>query len=423
MTVSRVSYDPTKNYQEIQFNQDVSLLDSELNELQKIIRGNIEEMRRVMVGAACAGDEWRVVANSNVNSITVKAGTFFHFGAILENHQDTTVAFLSTPTLNRTDVVFVEYYQTLVDSTQDPNILDPQVGMETTQRFQMVYNIRVAEGSTVPTPTAGRNYFRIATLQRQAGNPSITEAMISDDRTHTMQTYMVRGCAVVPVSGLTVQVQTGQVKVANLDYYVQAGFPATVLPANQTSYIIMDGPQPSVVSSLPHTYHTPLAQITTDATSVVSLVDLRVPQPLVFLGGAGGGNNTPTPPVDNPEQTTGVYSSYMVGENIGQYQVVYLSPTIVNLALKADNSSSATAPAVGLALTAVANGQLGTFMKMGQIQNAGWNWTLGKPIYLGTGGNMTQTPPTADNTIIQELAYPVAPDTLEFMPNLKTIRN
>ena len=425
MTVSRNTFDPLKNYQEVQFNEDVSLLDSELNEAQQIQNHLAQETRRVAFGASVVGDEWAVVSNGSVNSITVKAGTFLHNGFALELHTDFVIAFLTTPVADRTDVVFVEYFEQVIDSVQDPNILDPQVGSETTQRIKLSYNIRVAENSSVPTPTPGYSYFRIATLNRLAGNSLITDSMIADDRWSTMHTYVVSGCRPTIASGLQVQVLEGQVRVASVDYYVSSIAPAVVVPANQTSYVIMRGASLEVLSSLPYEFYVPIAQVVSNATDITSLQDIRLAQPLIYKSGNGSEVSVPTPdpPIDTPERSSGTFSSFAAGQDVSAYQLVYASASQSNTVLLADNTTDATVPCIAIALNDVASGNVGTFMKSGQIQSLSWNWTLGKPIFLGTGGGMTQTPPTADYTIVQVIAQPVTSTTIEFLPSLKWRRN
>lgn len=76
MSVSRESFNISKGYVEVQFNQDVPLLDSELNEAQKILRAALEDTRRAGLGTSVSGDEWRVVSSPDTNSIVIKKGTF-----------------------------------------------------------------------------------------------------------------------------------------------------------------------------------------------------------------------------------------------------------------------------------------------------------------------------------------------------------
>lgn len=54
-----------------------------------------------------------------------------------------------------------------------------------------------------------------------------------------------------------------------------------------------------------------------------------------------------------------------------------------------------TAPEVaGISRGAGSTGQALTIQADGSIAEAGWSWTLGQPVWLGSNGLLTQTPPT-----------------------------
>lgn len=417
MSVSRESFNISKGYVEVQFNQDVPLLDSELNEAQKILRAALEDTRRAGLGTSVSGDEWRVVSSPDTNSIVIKKGTFFHRGNAIRLLQDVTLGFLTTPVAARTDTVFCEYTFSTVDATLDPDILDPAVGLETSQRIKLEFVLRVGEGVPFPVPTSTRQYFQLATLKREAANPSVTDSMITDDRYKTVHTYVVNGAEVKSAGGLTVSVTQGLVRVGGEDFYVETTQPTLSLPGNSTRYIIMAGESITQVGVLPYFYHCVLAKVITGPSDIISIEDTRIFQPVIF--------NQPRvqPDTPDPNPESGVdKQSYMAGESMPKYSLVYLTTTS-NVVRKASNLSSATAPAMALSLTSLAANNEGSFLRRGQVYNASWNWTLGLPIFLGLDGAMTQTPPTADLTILQKVAMPVTPSIIEFNPSLFTVRN
>jgi hypothetical protein len=417
MSVSRESFDVSKGYLEVQFNQDVPLLDSELNEAQKILRASIEDTRRAGFGTACAGDEWRVVTSPETNSIVVKKGTFFHNGNAIRLLEDVTIGFLTTPVTDRIDTIFCEYYFGFVDATLDPDILDPAVGLETSQRIKLFFSIRVGEGVAFPVPPSNRFYFQLATLRREAANPSITETMITDDRYKTVHTYVVQGAEVKSAGGLSVSITQGQVRVAGNDYFVETTQPTVSLPGNSTRYLIMAGETISQVAILPNYYHVVLARVVTGMSTVNTIEDRRIFQPVIYA------QPRVQPDTVDPNPEPGVdKQSYFAGEAIQKFGLVYLTSTS-NVVGKASNVSSNTAPVIGMALTSLAANNEGSFLRRGQVYNPSWNWTLGLPIFLGLDGNMTQTPPSADLTIIQKVAMPVTPSTIEFNPSFFTVRN
>lgn len=421
MTVSRVSYNRAKNYEEVQFNEDVSLLDSELNELQMIIQDHFQDSWTATLGVSVRGDDWLVVPNGNANSININAGIFWQMGNRIRLDSNMTISFLSTPVVDRTDCVFIEYTQAIINSTEDPNILDPQVGSETTQRIVWQYDVQVAEGSSVPTPQPGYYYIQIARLNRQGGNPNITQDMIQDDRLNTMHTYVVGGCAVTAGVGLNVTIGLGQVRVATVDYYISNTTPTLAIPPNSSGWVIMNNQNPQFVTSLPFNFYVVLAQVTSDASSV-TVTDQRFFMPIGFGSAQGVVIPQPEPPIDNPQEVSATFSSYQCANPISQYSAVYLTSTSNTVDL-ADNTTSATCPAIALATSTYAAGNIGTFLKTGQITNPSWNWTLGEAIFLGTAGALTQTPPSAPYTIIQKVAWPVTSTTIEWNPTLQIIRN
>lgn len=417
MSVSRESFNITKGYVEVQFNQDVPLLDSELNEAQKILRAALEDTRRAGLGTSYAGDEWKVVTSTDTNSIVIKKGTFFHKGNAIRLLQDVTIGFLTTPVVNRTDTVFCEYTFSVVDATLDSNILDPEVGLETSQRIKLEFVIRVGEGVPFPVPTSTKQYFQLATLNREAANPSITEAMIVDDRYRTSHTYVVSGCEVKSAGGLSISITQGGVRVGGEDYFVEASQPTIALPGNSTRYIIMAGETISQVGVLPYYYHVVLAKVITGASSITSIEDTRMFIPAIF----NQPRVQPEQPDPNPEG--GVDKQvYTTGEAVPRFGLVYLTTTS-NTVRKASNVDSTKTPVIGMALTSVPANSEGSFLRRGQVYNPSWSWTLGLPIFLGVDGALTQTPPTADLTILQKVAMPVTPSIIEFNPSFFTVRN
>jgi hypothetical protein len=420
MTVSRVSHDPTKNYQEVQFNQDVSLLDSELNELQKIFRDSLEDTRRVLLGVSFFGDELKVVPGDTPNSVKVKAGTLFYKGLRINLAEDKTVSFLSTPLANRTDCVFIEFYEIEIDPTEDPNLLDPAVGAETSQRLKLEYFVRVIEGVDFPTPSGTNQFIQLGKLNRVTGEPNITESQIVDDRAKSTHTYVVDGCAVKKSGDFEVTVEVGSVRVATVDMVVEEEVVFSI-PTNSTRYIVIQNDTVQALASRPLTYACTLAIVQADNLGI-TILDRRDFIPMVYRSEASAETEQlPKPPTPDTQSGTPV-SKYKAAAQIAQFKVVCLTNTsnVVNLA---SNTTSATAPAIAIAIQTVGVNQIGSFMKQGEITNPAWNWELKKPIFLGINGDLTQTPPTNPYTIIQKVAFPVTTQTIEFNPSLYTIRN
>ncbi|WP_414583861.1 DUF6519 domain-containing protein [Scytonema sp. PCC 10023] len=91
---------------------------------------------------------------------------------------------LTTPVANRTDLVYVDLWDREVDSTEDPNLVNTVIGVETCVRLKRQVTIRVAEGTTtLPAAPSGHVFMAVALLNRPAGQAALTgPAVIQDIR-------------------------------------------------------------------------------------------------------------------------------------------------------------------------------------------------------------------------------------------------
>lgn len=104
------------------------------------------------------------------------------------------------------------------------------------------------------------------------------------------------------------------------------------------------------------------------------------------------------------------------GEDIAQYDVVYLSAN--DTVKKADADAEATAKVMALALAAVSNGNSGYFLIIGDITNVGWAWTAGANLYLSTtAGVITATPPSGSGDIVIRLGFAINATKIFFNPS------
>jgi hypothetical protein len=55
----------------------------------------------------------------------------------------------------------------------------------------------------------------------------------------------------------------------------------------------------------------------------------------------------------------------------------------------------------------------GVAYRLGEISDAVWNWIRGSPIFLGTNGQLTQTPPTTGFLLV--LAQPISPTVINLV--------
>ncbi len=216
--ITRDSFDKTKGYRQLLWQKGKVLLDAELNEQQQIFLDFMKTMLETYGDFFKTLEAFRVIESvaNNTQNFEIEAGETFTKGvngflpADLEYEDqvgeedfirkffwdaDVTVPVLTTPSgSDRDDLVVLTLVIREVDSTQDPNLKDPNLNKETAIRFQTVTGITVKQGfGTFPDTTGfeasfafenGSFVFRapIAWLRRLDGNADITSAMIVDAR-------------------------------------------------------------------------------------------------------------------------------------------------------------------------------------------------------------------------------------------------
>jgi hypothetical protein len=189
---TRDSFQEGQTYAEVVFQRNKDILDSELNELQRIMRVTTYRGLRIAVGdtGGANGIGFAVQANGVANQLTVKAGLYLFIGYAIEMLTDYTITGLSTPGGNRTDTVYLKLTEQWIDDSTDASIAAAPLG-QTTQRKQVVVTLGVNENSTT-TPDDGSGKLpwnsgviraaQIATLYRTTGVATITSSQIVDRR-------------------------------------------------------------------------------------------------------------------------------------------------------------------------------------------------------------------------------------------------
>lgn len=123
---------------------------------------------------------------------------------------------------------------------------------------------------------------------------------------------------------------------------------------------------------------------------------------MVALVGAPGPRGIPGP-------DGGTALQYPAGESLGGHRMVVLDDAAE--AIYADNGTPAHAVKVlGITTGAAAAGDAATIQTGGELTEPSWAWTLNQPVYLGTNGTLTQTPPVAGFSLI--VGFPITPTTI-----------
>ncbi len=180
----------------------VPLLDDELNENSEIMLTLMRRaVTRVFGDGTYNGFAVTQSAGNTSNNFTITGGDGTNEGAgyicvagwqiylkdNLEYTAQTGVSALTTPSSDRIDQVYVDCWYDEIGSSQDSDIEDPTVAMETSRRLKLKWLVKVAEGGSTPadyTDAGGLPHWtlHLATINRTGGSASITSSMIVDHR-------------------------------------------------------------------------------------------------------------------------------------------------------------------------------------------------------------------------------------------------
>jgi len=196
LLVAKMRLDPTTM-------AGLPLLDVELNEQAEIILQLIRRVVQRIFGNGSVGNGFKIgesgmstVNNFNVlggGGTTDTAGSIFVEGWMpfvssgFDYTSQSGVSALTTPSIDRTDEVYIDVYYDEITKADDTNLIDPVSTLETSRRVALVWKVKVAEGSTTPAAYVDANNVRhwtmkLATLNRLASVPNILTAMITDCR-------------------------------------------------------------------------------------------------------------------------------------------------------------------------------------------------------------------------------------------------
>jgi len=201
---SRDTFDEVKHYVSIRLQQGVPIIDADWNEQDDIRRVEVEAFLRWFIGDGVpyGNDGFALTAVAESNDFEIAAGRCLVSGreAINEvalNYTDQALfedvdladawgvdvlPALSTPEADRTDIAYLDVWEREVDSVEDPDLVNPDIGLETCVRIRREWVVRVVEGGTVPAPSEGHVFYELAEIRREGGNAQITEI---EDLRHT----------------------------------------------------------------------------------------------------------------------------------------------------------------------------------------------------------------------------------------------
>jgi hypothetical protein len=188
---SRNTFSPQKGYVSVRLQQGVPLVDADWNELSDVTR---DESYRSVALTSASGLEpgaFDFLAGAPNNPVVLGGagivdGRTFQVGMIVYDTQPwrnpataaadgvTVIPPLTTPTADRTDICYLDVWEREVGQAEDPNIVNPAIGVETSVRLKREVALRVAEGTqTLPAESAGHAHVPLALFNRPAGSDTV----------------------------------------------------------------------------------------------------------------------------------------------------------------------------------------------------------------------------------------------------------
>ncbi len=208
---SRDTFDERKHYASVRLQQGVPLVDADWNEKEDIRRDELRRFTRAFVGSGVplGSDGFRILTSSVWNDFEISAGRCLVDGWEVvndwdERDDDVGRFYTSQPLFGddglaaawgvdplppltrarsaRTDRVYLDVWEREVDADEDPDLVDPQLGVEGCVRVRREWVVRVAEGAEeLPSPPAGHAFYELAVLHRNSKS-GLTSTQVVDRR-------------------------------------------------------------------------------------------------------------------------------------------------------------------------------------------------------------------------------------------------
>jgi len=183
--ISRDTFDSTKLYRKVIFQQGKLWVDADQNESQDILWDWLTKISYALSNHTKArisdgtDDGFKVVGGSGDNTVIVKKGDILIDGIIFQLSADSVQSnFLGQE--NDPQYIWIRYYFDEIDSTEDPNLINMNIGVETSRRLKLVWNFGI--GTSVPVDTSTYKYRLIATISRDAsGQTEIHDSDITQN--------------------------------------------------------------------------------------------------------------------------------------------------------------------------------------------------------------------------------------------------
>ena len=176
---SRTTFDQSKSYDNVLFIGGTGrrLFDAELNEAQQIEADFLQRAYSSLVGnndyenntGTMIDLGGNVTPNVSAHTVNIQGGYLCAAGQVvrfaLPGSQTAVAVFTGGDAPGLQAVIYVDVFLSTVDSTVDPNIIDPTYGIECAQRTKLNFVISVVKGTgTLPSPGSGHCFVLLAVV-------------------------------------------------------------------------------------------------------------------------------------------------------------------------------------------------------------------------------------------------------------------
>lgn len=200
---TRLADSVSKHYVGVRLQQGVPLLDADWNEMEGLRRHDSERMGAWFIGSGVpvGSDGFFIYEVSRDNDFGIRRGVCLVNGRLTEN--DTDVRYttqpnfgnpdlddplppLTTPASDKQFMVYLDIWEREVDASEDGELVDNNIGIETAVRIKREWAVRVArvpeDLSALETPPPGHLFYPLARLSRKGSNNRIRGEMVEDLR-------------------------------------------------------------------------------------------------------------------------------------------------------------------------------------------------------------------------------------------------
>lgn len=278
-TISQNIFDRGNKNSRVVFQLQKNPTDFELNEIQDILGGFVEDTAKFLGGFGFLGDAFLVEPTGNPGEVTVRPGVFLTGDKVVVHKEEILISGLPLPVTNVEEFVYAIITEEYEDSIDRPEIKDPITGSEKALRLAYVLEVGVTFGGVFPTVGAENDLIIFAKLNRRGADNSVLSSDVLDFRENYALNYINStgpdAYAITGTTGNSVDLEGGEAFIYGT---VQTSTPATrVLTLNALNFVYLNATGGIVASTTrPVGVHLELYRITVSSLGVITNIqDVR----------------------------------------------------------------------------------------------------------------------------------------------------